>query len=354
MRKDDNAIAMDFGWIRPQQLKKGDTVAVLSMSWGGPSVFPHVYEAGKKYLVDTLGLVVKEYWSTRAPEADLALHPERRAQDVMDAFRDPNVKAIFSSIGGDDSMLLLPHLDFAEIRRNPKIVMGYSDTTTLLTALAAHKVVSLHGPGVMAGFAQAASMPALWHSHIRDVLFGEGPRKLSLPSYAEFGDGYRDWSDTSGASTVKEWKKTDGWHWLHGDRKVSGRVLGGCVEVLEFLKGTEYWPKKQIWKNAILLLETSEEKPSVDVVKRVLRNYGLQGILSGISGLVVGRARDYSDEEKKQLDDTVYDVVVREFGCKDMVIVTNFDVGHTDPQVILPIGGKILLDSAKKTVTLLR
>lgn len=345
---------MDFGWIQPEPLKKGDTVAVLSMSWGGPSVFPHVYDAGKRHVEETLGLVVKEYWSTRAPAADLAMSPERRAQDVMDAFRDPEVKAIFASIGGDDSMLLLPHLDFSEIRRNPKIVMGYSDTTTLLTALAAHKVISLHGPSVMAGFAQASSMPASWHRHIRDVLFGEGTRKLSLPSFAEFGDGYRDWSDTSSASTVKEWKKTDGRHWLQGDAKITGRVLGGCVEVLEFLKGTEYWPKKNIWKNAILLLETSEEKPSVDVVKRVLRNYGLQGILGSVSGLVVGRARDYSDVEKKQLDDMVYDVAVREFGCKDLVIVTNFDVGHTDPQVILPIGAKLRLDPVKKSAMLMR
>lgn len=340
-------------WLTPEPLKKGDTVAVLSMSWGGPSVFPHVYEGGKKYLEEALGLRVKEYWSTRAPANEVAMNPERRAKDVMEAFRDPDVKAIFASIGGDDSMLLLPYLNFEEIRNHPKLVMGSSDTTTLLTALAAHKMISLHGPAIMAGFAQAASMPRKWHEHIREILFNQTGKKIRLPSFVEYSDGYVDWKEV-GESKIKEWKKTDGWHWLNGDKKITGRVIGGCVEVLEFLKGTEYWPKRNLWKKAVLLLETSEEKPTIDYVKRALRNYGLQGILQNLSGLIVGRARDYSDEEKKELDDMVRDVVTREFGCKDIVILTNFDVGHTEPQWIIPIGGKIMLDPKKKSVTLVR
>lgn len=340
-------------WLTPEPLKKGDTVAVLSMSWGGPSVFPHVYEGGKKYLEETLGLRVKEYWSTCAPAGEVAMSPEHRARDVMDAFRDPEVKAIFASIGGDDSMLLLPYLDFEVIRKNPKLVMGYSDTTTLLTALAAHKITSLHGPSVMAGFAQASSMPPEWHKHIRDVLFNETGRKIRPPSFLEYSDGYHDWKEV-GESKIKVWRKTDGWHWLNGEKRITGRVIGGCVEVLEFLKGTEYWPKKNLWKKAILLLETSEEKPSIDNVKRALRNYGLQGILQNLSGLIVGRARDYSDEEKAELDEMVRDVTIREFGCKDLVIVANFDVGHTDPQLIIPIGEKMVLDPKKKAVMLLR
>ncbi len=341
-----------MSWINPQPLKKNDTVAVLSMSWGGPSVFPHVYEGGKKYLEETLELRVKEYWSTRAPASEVATNPERRAKDVMDAFRDPEVKAIVASIGGDDSILLLPYLDFEEIRKNPKIVMGYSDTTTLLTALAANKITSLHGPSVMAGFAQASSMPPEWHQRVHEVLFNETGKKLRLGAFRQYSDGYLSWKE-AGESKVKAWKQTDGWHWLNGERQVTGRVIGGCIEVLEFLKGTEYWPKKSLWKKAILLLETSEEKPSIDNVKRALRNYGLQGILQNLSGLIVGRARDYSDEEKVELDEMVRDVTVREFGCKNLTIVTNFDVGHTDPQLIIPIGGKMTLDPKKKTATLL-
>lgn len=340
-------------WPKLEPLKKGDTVAILSMSWGGPSVFPHIYEAGKKYIEETLGLRVKEYWSTRAAADEVAANPEKRANDVMDAFRDPEVKALFASIGGDDSMLLLPYLNFDDIRKNPKLVMGYSDTTTLLIALAAHKISSFHGPSVMAGFAQADAMPQEWHQHIREMLFNETGRKVRLPRFAEYSDGYQSWSEV-GEPKIKAWEKTDGWHWLNGEKKVTGRVIGGCVEVLEFLKGTEYWPKKNLWKNAILLLETSEGKPSVDNVRYALRNYGLQGVLESISGLIVGRARDYSNQEKAELDEMVRDVTMREFGRSDLVILTNFDVGHTDPQLIIPIGSKMTIDPNRKVVTLAR
>ena len=72
--------------IKPTKLNRGDTVALLSMSWGGPSVFPHTYEAGKFFLENNLGLKAKEYWSTRAPADELAKNPAKRAVDIMSAF----------------------------------------------------------------------------------------------------------------------------------------------------------------------------------------------------------------------------------------------------------------------------
>lgn len=338
--------------IKSQALKKGDTVALLSMSWGGPHTFPHVFDAGKKYLEEALGLQTKEYWSTRASANELELNPKKRAEDLMAAFRDPEVKAIFSSIGGEDSMLLLPYLDFEEIRKCPKIVMGYSDTTTLLTALAAQGMCSFHGPSVMAGFAQAHDMPQYWHAHIKEMLFGTAKSGYEFPAFSEFTDGYLDWSDATHAPGIDTWKHTDGWHWIHGDQKVTGRLLGGCLEVLEFLKGSSYWPPAELWKGSILLLETSEEVPSVSTVRRMLRNYGLQGVLQNLSGLVIGRARDYSEDQKLALEKMVIDVCVREYGCENLVIISNFDVGHTDPQLILPIGTKVTLDPEIKLVTL--
>jgi hypothetical protein len=70
-------------WLKFEPLKRGDTVALLSMSWGGPSVFPHIYESGKNYLEDQLGLKTKEYWSTRAPANEIAKNPQQRAEDRL-------------------------------------------------------------------------------------------------------------------------------------------------------------------------------------------------------------------------------------------------------------------------------
>lgn len=119
------------------------------------------------------------------------------------------------------------------------------------------------------------------------------------------------------------------------------------------MKGTNFWPQKEFWNGKILFLETSEEKPSVDQVKWMLRNYGIQGIFDKISALMFGRARDYSDQEKKELNDIIIQVIKGEFKNDTLCIVSNMDFGHTDPQWILPLGIKAELDPIKKTFKLL-
>lgn len=117
------------------------------------------------------------------------------------------------------------------------------------------------------------------------------------------------------------------------------------MEVLELMKGTDFWPDKEFWRGKILFFETSELKPSVDQVRHMLRNYGVQGVFERISAMIFGRARDYSPTEKAALDDIIRDVVSREFGMASLPIVTGMDFGHTDPQMILPLGVSAELDS---------
>jgi muramoyltetrapeptide carboxypeptidase LdcA involved in peptidoglycan recycling len=108
----------------PSRLKPGDTVAIISPSWGGPSVFPHIFENGLKSLTEW-GLKIKEYPTARADVQYLRKNPEFRAKDINDAFSDPEVKAIFTSIGGDDSVRILPYLNKKIIKDNPKIIYGF-------------------------------------------------------------------------------------------------------------------------------------------------------------------------------------------------------------------------------------
>ena len=117
--------------IRPKALKKGDTVATVSLSWGaaGSPEIRWKYDHGKQRMESLLGVHVKEMPHTLAPEEYVAAHPEARAADLMQAFSDPEVKAIICCIGGSDSVKMLPYLDFDIIRNNPKIFTGYSDST---------------------------------------------------------------------------------------------------------------------------------------------------------------------------------------------------------------------------------
>jgi muramoyltetrapeptide carboxypeptidase LdcA involved in peptidoglycan recycling len=340
--------------IVPHRLSPGDTVAVLSPSWGGPSCFPHTFDLGLKNLQELFGLRVKEFPTTRMDADELYRTPRRRAKDIHAAFADGEVRAIFSSIGGDDSVRVLPYLDLATLRQHPKILMGFSDTTTFLTYLN-HTLglVTFNGPSIMAGFAQLRHVPAACTEHIRRTLMEPAATTLYAP-YGVWADGYVDWGTPGYDGETKPMHTdTDGWQWLQGEGVAHGRLFGGCIEVLEFMKGTAFWPAPEFWEGRILFLETSEEKPPVTQVKYMLRNYGIQGVFDRINGLLFGRPYGYTAQEKQQLYQQVVAVVSGEFGRPDLPIVANLDFGHTDPQFIMPLGITAELDCLQKTFRLL-
>ncbi|MFT4310836.1 MAG: LD-carboxypeptidase [Candidatus Woesearchaeota archaeon] len=96
--------------IKPKALKKGDTIAIISPSWGGPSVFPHIYQKGIETLKQ-LGFNIQEYPSATKDADFLYHHPQYRAKDINDACAKPHIKAIFTTIGGNDCIRILPYLD---------------------------------------------------------------------------------------------------------------------------------------------------------------------------------------------------------------------------------------------------
>lgn len=104
--------------IKPRKLQPGDTIAAISLLWGGPGTFPHRYEAGKRQLQDEFGLKVVETAHALRDADWLHKNPGARAEDLMNAFREPAIKAIISTIGGDDSIRTLPYLDLDVIRSN--------------------------------------------------------------------------------------------------------------------------------------------------------------------------------------------------------------------------------------------
>ena len=115
--------------IKPRRLRPGSRVAAVSLSWGGPGAIPHRYAIGKRQFEEEFGVVVTETEHALRSPAWLARNPRARADDLMAAFADSGVDGIISTIGGTDSIRLLPHIDLSVIRNNPKVFMGYSDRT---------------------------------------------------------------------------------------------------------------------------------------------------------------------------------------------------------------------------------
>jgi muramoyltetrapeptide carboxypeptidase LdcA involved in peptidoglycan recycling len=336
-------------WLKPERLHIDDTVAIISPSWGGPSVFPHIYELGLG-LLQRWGLHVVEYPTARMAAAELAAKPELRAADFNRAFEDPKVKAIIASIGGDDSHRILPFLDAGLIAANPKILMGYSDTSTLHTFCQQFGLVTLHGPSIMAGFAQMAAMPD-YAAHVKAMLFRPTETHRYLP-YAAYSDGYPDWRTEAKAGQVNEPRTHEGWRLLQGQGAVEGRLFGGCLDVFAGLRGGAFWPSGDFWRDRILFIETSEEAPGPALVADMLREWGRDGIWERAAALLVGRAARYDDAAKLALDRMLVEIVAGECGRPDLPIVTNMDFGHTDPQFVLPQGIGARLDCTELSFSL--
>jgi muramoyltetrapeptide carboxypeptidase LdcA involved in peptidoglycan recycling len=114
----------------------------------------------------------------------LSRNPKARADDLMEAFGDPSVRGIISTIGGDDSIRILRHLDLEVLRDHPKLFVGYSDSTVTHFACLAAGLGSLYGPTIMSGFGENAGMHVYLADSFRRAAFTADAPGLIEPSAA--------------------------------------------------------------------------------------------------------------------------------------------------------------------------
>jgi muramoyltetrapeptide carboxypeptidase LdcA involved in peptidoglycan recycling len=336
---------------KPRHLEPGSRVAVVSPSWGGPATVPLRFERGLRELKERFGLEVVEMPHVRADADWIWRNPQARADDINAAFSDRSIDGIIASIGGDDSVRILPYVDTSAIADNPKVFMGYSDTTTLHVLSLLSGLQTFYGPSVLSGIAENGGTFPYAESWIRRTLMSTEPVGELSPS-PEWTDETVRWEDEGLANQRRAMNPNSGWRWLQGGSRVEGHLVGGCLDVLEFLKGTQWWPEVQVWDRAIFYWETSEDAPSPTLVAWWLRNYGMQGILDHLAGMVVGRPAHYTPEQVEELYMTILRIVRDEFGRGDLPIVAGLDFGHTDPQMVLPNGGRMVLDPATGSISL--
>lgn len=335
---------------KPPKLQTGDTVAAISLSSGAAGEFPRVYEVAKKNLERTFGVHLVETPNALKPDDWLYKNPEARADDLHWALQNPDIKGLFSTIGGYESVRALPFIDPELIRTNPKVLLGFSDTTVSHLAFLSAGVTSFYGPSLMAGFADLRVFPytETWAKRLLSGWHGV------YGASGTWTEDLSDWNAPDFESEVGRPKDlhAGGWRWLQGKTRVEGHLIGGCVEVLEMLKGTRWWPERELWQGAVLFLDTSEDRPPPAQVEYWLRNYATQGILGEAAALLIARPRGYTDEQKETLWQAVKKVLA-EVDRGDMPVVADLDVGHTSPMMTLPLGCKIAVDPEKKTVALL-
>lgn len=339
--------------IKPRRLAAGDRIAAVSPSWGGPGTHPHRYAAGKAQLERAFGVKVVEMPHTLAPAEWIENNPEARAADLMQAFADPTIAGIVATIGGEDSIRVLPYLDLELIRGNPKVFLGFSDTTALHLACHAAGVTSFYGPSIMAGFAENGGLHAYTAQGVSQALFSTEPIG-TVPRNTEGWTVERlSWSEPAVQSQLRRLEPADPPRLLQGEGEANGHLLGGCLEVLEMVKGTGWWPDTDAWRGAILFIETSEEAPPPSFVRHCLRNYGATGILGSLAGMLIARADPGNQPDYQQAIEAAALQVLAEYGRTDLPVLAGLDFGHTQPMLTLPYGVQARIACAERTLTIL-
>jgi muramoyltetrapeptide carboxypeptidase LdcA involved in peptidoglycan recycling len=340
--------------VVPAKVSAGDRVAVVSPSFAAPAHFPAVHELAMRRLRDELGLEPVEYPTTRRADASL---PDRAA-DLMAAFTDPTIGAVLATIGGDDQIELLPFLDPVAVTAHPTGFFGYSDNTNVLNWLWNLGIAGFHGGSTMVHLGRGGGMHPVSTSSLRAALMTGGD--VELHPVAVFSEDEQDWNDPASLERAAPTIPSPGWSWHQADTVVTAPTWGGNLEILHWNLAADRWIRPvEDYAGCILLLETSEEMPSAEEVFRMLRNMGERGLLAQFPAIVVGTAKASSrqhraspaqrDEYRSRQRAAVRKALQR-YNPAAMVVF-DVDIGHTDPQWVLPYGGMLTIDGPAQTVT---
>ncbi len=335
----------------PPTLSPGDRVAVLSPSWCAPEHHPELHEQAMRRIRDLLDLEPVEYPTTRRQGT-----PRERARDLMAAFGDPTVRAVFATIGGEDQITVMPHLDADVVRADPKPFFGYSDNTNLLNWLWSHGVAAFHGGSTQVMLGPGPAVDEIHLAGLRAALFGGGDLEITpLPGSRDLGI---PWTDPRSLTDPAPNDPTpEGWSWHGRADPVRGPTWGGNLEVLTWiLAAGHHVLEPAAYDGCVLLVETSEELPTAEEVFRMLRGLGERGILGRVGAVVVGRPEAANlevrpvPEERARFRADQAEAVLRGIDAyaAGVPVVVGVEFGHTIPQWVLPYGGEVTVDGAAR------
>lgn len=329
--------------IKPQRIHPGDTVATISISGGraGDKDMLWRYELGKRRLQKVFGLKVVETPHALAGNEYTYQHPETRAADLHWALENPEVKAIITNMGGDDSYRLLPYLDYELIRSHPKIYMGFSDITTTCCCFAHAGVMNYYGPGLLTPIAQPGRLDEYTENAMRKALFsGETIGRVEpCRRYTSI-----EWRDLPESDIT--WQDNPGYQLIQGHGKVCGRLIGGCMGPLQQIMGTEIFPGRELWEGSIIFMENISPYNSALAALHGWRALAASGALDVCAGIITP-AMSEKDEQM------LLKVLRQEVHREDLPVLEGVDFGHRTPMTVLPVGAMAELDCDSASFTIM-
>lgn len=335
------------------------TIGIVSLSSGvlGESFVRHELDIGCRRL-EEYGLEVRFMPSALKGMEYLRDHPEKRAEDLLAAFRDPEIDMILCAIGGDDTYRLLPYLfDGNELRdaAADKIFLGFSDTT--INHFMLHKVGlrSYYGQAFLPDVCVLDREMLPYTRRYFEELLATGTIREVTPSPVWYESRSDYGADRIGTAVPSHPNR--GFELLQGPGVFSGEILGGCIDTMfDMFDGERYgdmpaqcakyglFPSLEDWRGRILLLESSEEKMPPVKYEKALRMLKSTGVFDVVSGVLVGKPMDecFEAEYKKLLTEVICD--------PNLPVLCNLSVGHASPRCILPFGVRAAVDTDSQRI----
>ena len=324
----------------PNKLKAGDEVRVIAPSRS----MAILGEDCKKIATERLeALGLKVTFGKHVMEYDVdyfAASMDARIADLNEAFRDKNVKAILTVIGGFNSNQILDYIDYEAIKENPKIFCGFSDITALSCSIHAKTgLVTYSGPhyssfGMKKGFEYTLE-------NFKKMFFQED--EFELTSSEEWSDDpwFMDQEN-------RDFVKNDGMYVINeGDAE--GDIVGGNLCTLNLLQGTEYMPNIE---NKILFLEDDDMAGKIFLMEfdRNLQSLMHMPEFKTVKGIVLGRSQKATEMTKEKW----IKMIKNKKELAHIPVIAGADFGHSTPIFTFPVGGRAILSAHGKDIKLTR
>lgn len=308
--------------LKPPRLKPGDTIGLFCPA--APAYSKETVQITVESL-QALGFKTKLSAHFYDRYGYLAGRDADRANDLNAFFADPSINAVLAMHGGWGCARLLPLLNYEQMRRTPKILLGYSDITALLLAINAKTdLVTMHGP---VGAVTWNRFTADWLKRV--LVDGEAVQFRNPVDDGATLAPTRDRITTLRPGTAR------------------GRLLGGNLTVLSHLIGTPYVPD---WKGAILFLEDVQEAPYR--IDRMLSQLKLAGVLDQVAGVVFGKCTK-CDSENSYGSLTLEDILTTYLEPLNVPAFAGSMIGHITDKFTIPVGINAEIDATNGTIQLL-
>lgn len=337
-------------------------IAIVSLSAGtiGEKTVRHEVDIGLERLKE-FGVNVRFMPHALAGVDALKRHPDWRAADLLEAFRDTETDMILCAIGGDDTYRLLPYLlenDTLKNALSEKVFLGFSDTT--INHLTLHKLGlnTFYGQSFLADICEIGEEMLPYSRRYFEELLRTGKIAKITPADTWF-ESRKDFG-TDQIGTPLAAHPDSGFRLLQGSPTFRGKILGGCLDSLYdcfdgechadmplLCRQYELFPSREQWQGKILFLETSEEQMPPQKYRKALCYLKEAGVFEAVSGVLIGKPMDniFAEEYEK--------ILLEVIGNPDLPVAANLNCGHAQPRCILPFGVEAEVDVREQQIRFL-